>query len=59
MTRLLRAEGVAVDKRKVSDEDAAMLKVEYETGLTMRELQERHELSHRAVLRALKRQTTS
>jgi lambda repressor-like predicted transcriptional regulator len=55
LTRMLREQGVAIEKRKVSGEEAAQIKAEYESGATMRELEGRHGLSHGAVFRALKR----
>ncbi|WP_298868438.1 helix-turn-helix domain-containing protein [uncultured Microbacterium sp.] len=53
MTRMLKAQGVEISKRKVSTEEAADLAKEYEAGATMRELEAKHELSHGAVLRSL------
>ncbi len=55
LTRMLREEGVAISKRKVSDDDAAAMAREYEAGATMAELEKEYGLSHGAVLRALHR----
>jgi len=55
LTRMLKAEGVALIKRKVSDAEAASLAKEHKAGATIRELEARHGLSHGAVLRALHR----
>lgn len=55
LTRMLREEGVVIQKRKVSVEDEAVLAREYEAGATIAELEARHRLSHGAVLRALHR----
>lgn len=53
LTRMLRAEGVTIRKRAVSDEQAAAMAKEYEAGATMREIEARHGLSHGAVMRSL------
>lgn len=55
LTRMLKAQGVELTKRKVSDTEVATLAKEYEAGATIRELEDRHELSHGAVLRSLHR----
>lgn len=55
LTRMLRAQGVTIQKRKVSDDEAAAMAKEYQAGATMRELEASHGLSHGAVLRALHR----
>ena len=55
LARMLRAEGVTIQKRKVSDEEAAVMAKEYEAGATMREIEAKHALSHGAVLRSLHR----
>lgn len=53
LTRMLRAEGATVQKRTVSDDEAAAMTKEYAAGATMREIEARHGLSHGAVLRSL------
>lgn len=55
LTRMLTAQGVVMQRRKVSDAEAAKLAKEYESGATMRELEAKYGLSHGAVLRALHR----
>lgn len=55
LIRMLREQGVTVQRRKVSDEDAAAMAREYETGASMAELEEKFGLSHGAVYRALHR----
>ena len=54
-TRMLRAQGVIIQKRKVSDDETAAMAKEYEAGATMREIEAKHGLSHGAVLRSLHR----
>ncbi|GAB2513253.1 helix-turn-helix domain-containing protein [Paramicrobacterium agarici] len=53
LTRMLRAQGVTIQKRKVSDDETAAMAKEYEAGATMREIEAGHGLSHGAVLRSL------
>lgn len=53
LTRMLRAQGVTIQKRKVSGEEAAVMANEYEAGATMREIEAKHGLSHGAVFRSL------
>lgn len=55
LTRMLRAQGASVAKRKVSDAAARQMAKEYEAGATMREIEAKHGLSHGAVLRSLHR----
>ena len=55
LTRMLREEGAPISKRKVSEDEAAAMKREYEAGATMAELEKNHGLSHGAVSRALHR----
>lgn len=55
LTRMLREEGVKIQRRKVSAEDEQALARAYEAGSTIAELEKRHKLSHGAVLRALHR----
>lgn len=55
LTRMLRAQGVEISKRKVSEEEAAAMAREYEAGATMAELEKKYGLSHGAVLRAVHR----
>lgn len=55
MVRLLREQGVNVEKRKVSEALARQLIAEYASSATMRELEARHRLSHGAVFRAIHR----
>lgn len=55
LTRMLRAEGVIIQKRRVSDEEATIMAKEYEAGATLREIEAKHGLSHGAVLRSLHR----
>ena len=52
---MLREEGAPISKRKVSEDEAAAMKREYEAGATMAELEQNHGLSHGAVSRALHR----
>lgn len=55
LTRMLRAQGASIAKRKVSDATACQMAAEYEAGTTIRELEVKHGLSHGAVYRALHR----
>ncbi|GAB2513302.1 hypothetical protein GCM10027267_07420 [Paramicrobacterium agarici] len=55
LTRMLRAQGTTVTKRKVNDATARQMAAEYEAGATMRELEMKFGLSHGAVHRALHR----
>ncbi|NYF28115.1 hypothetical protein [Microbacterium sp. JAI119] len=55
LTRMLREEGVTIQKRKVSAEDELALARAYEAGNTIAELEKSFNLSHGAVLRALHR----
>ncbi len=55
LTRMLREQGVAISRRKVSDNEAATMAIEYEAGATMAELEKKFGLSHGAVLRSLHR----
>lgn len=55
LTRMLRAQGASITKRKVSEDEAANLASEYAAGATMAELEEKYGLSHGAVLRSLHR----
>lgn len=55
LLRMLRAEGVPIRTKKVSDEQARQLRDEYDAGATMAELEKRHGLSHGVVYRALHR----
>ena len=55
LIRLLRERKVVVRKQTVSPEQAEIMGHEYTTGMTMAELEEKHGLSHGAVLRALHR----
>ena len=55
LTRMLRVEGVVIQKRNVSVADARALARAYEAGHTIRELEAKHDLSHGAILRALHR----
>lgn len=55
LTRMLRAQGAPIAKRKVTDPTARQMAKEYEAGATMRELEVKHGLSHSAVYRALHR----
>lgn len=55
LTRMLREEGVTIQKRKVSAEDERALARAYEAGNTIAELEKSFKLSHGAVLRALHR----
>lgn len=45
--------GVAISKRKVSDDEAAKLAREYAAGATMAQMEKEYGLSHGAVLRSL------
>lgn len=55
LTRMLRGQGVAISKQKVSDDETAELAQEHEAGATMAELEKKHGLSHGVVYRALHR----
>lgn len=55
LVRLLRSEGLVIEKRKLSDALVQQLAVEYDAGATMRELEQSHGLSHGVVFRALHR----
>jgi hypothetical protein len=55
LTRMLREQGVAVSKRKVSDDEAAAMAGEYGDGATIAGLEKKYGLSHGAVLRSLHR----
>ncbi|GAB3155965.1 hypothetical protein GCM10027058_29260 [Microbacterium neimengense] len=55
LVRLLRNEGLVIEKRKVSDALVRQLAREYEAGATMRGLEQKHGLSHGVVFRALHR----
>lgn len=55
LTRMLRAQGVTIQKRKVSIEDEQALARAYEAGHTIAELEKQFKLSHGAVIRALHR----
>lgn len=55
LTRMLREEGVAIRRSKVSAEDERALASAYEAGHTIAELERQFKLSHGAVLRALHR----
>ncbi len=52
---MLREEGVAISKRKVSNDEAAAMAGEYEAGATMAGLEKKYGQSHGAILRALHR----
>jgi hypothetical protein len=53
---MLKAEGVQIQKRKVSECEAATLATDYRAGATMRDLEAKYSLSHGVVLRALHRE---
>jgi hypothetical protein len=55
LTRMLREEGVAIRRSKVTAEDERALASAYEAGHTIAELEKQFKLSHGAVLRALHR----
>lgn len=55
LIRMLRAQGAAIPKRKVTDEDVAAMAREYKAGATVREIEAKHGFSHGAVLRSLHR----
>ncbi|MEV8339697.1 hypothetical protein [Leucobacter sp. NPDC077196] len=55
LVRLLRENNVVVRRKVVSPETKALLVKEYEEGATVAELEDRHQLSHGSVLRALHR----
>lgn len=55
LTRMLREQGVTIQKRKVSAEEEQTLARAYEAGHTIAELEKQFKLSHGAVLRALHR----
>lgn len=55
LVRLLRDEGLVIEKPKVSEALVRQLAAEYEAGATMRELEQKHGLSHGVVFRALHR----
>ncbi len=52
---MLREQGVAISKRKVSEDEATAMAIDYEAGATMAELEKKYRLSHGAVLRSLHR----
>ncbi|WP_200936681.1 hypothetical protein [Frigoribacterium sp. Leaf186] len=52
---LLRDNAIVVKKRLVTDAETKQLATEYEAGDRVRELEQRHRLSHGAVMRALHR----
>ena len=58
LTRMLRAQGVEVSRRKLSDSETARLRAAYDRGATIAELEKSHGLSHGAVIRALHRAGT-
>lgn len=53
LVRLLRENSVVVTRKVITPEQRARLTREYEAGATVAELEDRHYLSHRSVLRAL------
>ncbi|MET4781603.1 hypothetical protein [Glaciihabitans sp. UYNi722] len=55
LIRLLRERNVVVRQQVVTAEQETTMAREYEAGATMAELEQEHELSHGAVLRALHR----
>lgn len=55
LTRMLRAQGVTIQRRKVGEEEERALAKAYEAGHTIAELEESFRMSHGAVLRALHR----
>lgn len=59
LLKLLRADGVPVRTKSISNEQAERMKEEYETGATVQALMDRHGLSHGAVVRALHRTGTA
>jgi DNA-directed RNA polymerase specialized sigma24 family protein len=55
LIRLLRERSIVVRQQVVSPELEQLMAQEYETGLTVAELKDKHGISHGAVLRALHR----
>lgn len=55
LVRMLREQGVPIQRRKVSEEEERALAQAYEAGNTIAELEKQFRLSHGAVLRALHR----
>ncbi|ODT11075.1 MAG: hypothetical protein ABS61_05695 [Microbacterium sp. SCN 70-18] len=55
LVRMLREQGVPMQRRKVSEEEEHALARAYEAGSTIAELEKQFKLSHGAVLRALHR----
>lgn len=55
LVRLLRNQNVVVRKQVVTSDQSQQLAREYEAGATMAELEQKHQLSHGAVFRALRR----
>ena len=55
LVRMLRQQGLTIQKRKVSQEEERALTHGYQAGATMAELEKGFGLSHGAVLRALHR----
>ena len=55
LVRMLREQGVPIQRRKVSEEEERALARAYEAGNTIAELKKQFKLSHGAVLRALHR----
>lgn len=55
LLRLLREQNVVVRRQLVTAELEASMALDYEAGMTMAELEEKHGLSHGAVMRALHR----
>lgn len=55
LLRLLVSKQVVIRKHGLTPEQDAMLAKEYEAGSTMAELEKKHQLSHGAVIRALRR----
>lgn len=55
LVRLLRNQNVVIRKRIVTNDETQQLAREYKAGATMAELEQKHQLSHGAVFRALRR----
>lgn len=55
LTRMLRARGVTIQRRKVSEEKERALAKAYEAGQTIADLERSCKISHGAMLRALHR----
>lgn len=55
LVRMLREQGVPIQRRKVSEEEERALAQAYEAGNTIAELEKQFKLSHGAVIRALHR----